>query len=100
MVKLIRGFYTYIRLFFFNGDMSILPDLTGPNLKTGTESRHDWTMEDLVTSIMSPMSWAAPMVRIGFHLGLVFPVEKGYTASWLHVYRRRKEQRLEKEGDK
>ena len=39
MVKLIRGFYTYIRLFFFNGDMSILPDLTGPNLKTGTESR-------------------------------------------------------------
>ena len=69
--------------------MSILPDLTGPNLKTGTESRHDWTMEDLVTSIMSPMSWAAPMVRIGFPCR-----EKGYTASWLHVYRRRKEQRL------
>ena len=29
----------HIHLFFFNGDMSILPDLTGPNLKTGTESR-------------------------------------------------------------
>ena len=51
-------------------------------------------MEDLVTSIMSPMLSAAPMVRIGSP-GIGFPCrEKGYTASWLHVYRRRKEQRL------